>query len=85
MKHIDIIFLSKNKCWEYNWIKYLLKDKGLTIKVVKNVLNTKINKLDHYNSYSLKADYYKNNLKNKTIKILDKLKRIKKNGKKNTY
>ena len=66
-------------------IKYLLKDKGLTIKGVKNVLNTKINKLDDYNSYSLKADYYKNNFKNKTIKILDKLKRIKKNGKKNTY
>ena len=66
-------------------IKFLLKTKGMTITGVKNVLNSKINKLDDYNSHSLKADYYKNNFKNKTIKILEKLKRIKKNGKKNTY
>ena len=38
-------------------IKFLIKDKG--INGVKNVLKSKINKLDEYNSDSLKADYYK--------------------------
>ena len=30
--------------------------------VLKNILNSKINKLDDYNSDSLKADYYKKNI-----------------------
>ena len=34
-------------------IKYLLKDKGMTIKGAKIVLNSKINKLDEYNYDSL--------------------------------
>ena len=45
-------------------IKFLLKNKGMTISGVKNLLNLNINKLDDYNSDSLKADYYKN-FKNK--------------------
>ena len=36
-------------------IKFLLKDKGLTIKGVKNVLKSDINELDDYNSDSLKT------------------------------
>ena len=66
-------------------IKFLLKDKGLTIKGVKNVLKSDINELDDYNSDSLKASYYKHNFKLKSLKILNKLKKLKKNGKKNTY
>ena len=31
----------------------------MTIIGVKNLLNININKLDDYNSHSLKADYYK--------------------------
>ena len=54
-------------------IKFLLKNKGMTISGVKNILNLNINKLDDYNSDSLKADYYKINLKIK-VKILEKLK-----------
>ena len=65
-------------------IKFLIKDKGMTINGVKNVLKSKINKLDEYNSDSLKADYYKNNLKVKSKQILDKLKNLKKYGKKNS-
>ena len=65
-------------------IKFLLKNKGMTINGVKNVLNLNINKLDDYNSDSLKADYYKRSLKLKSLKILNKLKKIKKYGKKNT-
>ncbi len=46
-------------------IKFLIRDKGMTINGVKTVLNSKINKLDEYDSDSLKADYYKNNLRAK--------------------
>jgi len=66
-------------------IKYLLKSKGMTISGVKNVLNLKINKLDDYNSDSLKADYYKINIINKSKKLLEKIKKIKKYGKKNSF
>ena len=66
-------------------IHFLIKNKGLTILGVKNVLNSNINKLDDYNSHSLKADYYKKRLKNKSLKLLDKIKKLKNNGKKNTY
>ena len=74
-KQIDIIKL----------IKFLLKDKGMTINGVKNILKSKINTLDDYNSFSLKADYHRKIIKNKSKKILEKLKQIKKYGKKNSY
>ncbi len=63
-------------------IKFLLKNKGLTILGVKNLIDSDVNKLDGYNIHSLKADYYKNNLKSKSKKILDKIKQIKNYGKK---
>ena len=63
-------------------IKFLLKDKGMTINGVKNVLKSDINSLDDYNSYSLKADYLKENIKIKSKTILEKIKKLKKNGKK---
>ena len=66
-------------------IKYLLKDKGLTIKGVKKILKSNINNLDDYNSFSLKTSYHKENIKNKIKKILNKLKKIKNYGKKNSY
>ena len=66
-------------------IKFLLKTKGMTIAGVKNVLNSKINKLDDYDSFSLKADYYKKNIKEKSKKILDKINNLKKYGKKNSH
>ena len=66
-------------------IKFLLKTKGMTITGVKNVLNSKINKLDDYDSFSLKADYYKKNIKEKSTKILNKINKLKKYGKKNSH
>tara|TARA_X000000368_G_C22704296_1_gene568157 strand:- start:19 stop:399 length:381 start_codon:yes stop_codon:yes gene_type:complete len=66
-------------------IKFLLKEKGMRISGVKNVLKSNINTLDDYNSYSLKADYHKENIKIKSKEILDKIKKIKKHGKKNSY
>ena len=71
-KQIDIIKL----------IKFLLKDKGMRINGVKSVLKSNINSLDDYNSFSLKADYHKKNIKIKTKKILEKIKEIKNHGKK---
>ena len=49
-------------------IKYLLKDKGLTIKGVKKILKSNINNLDDYNSFSLKTSYHKENIKIKKQK-----------------
>ena len=66
-------------------IKFLLKNKGLTISGVKKVLDSSINKLDDYNSHGLKAEYYKKSFKLKSSEILRKIKKIKKHGKKNTY
>ena len=66
-------------------INFLLKNKGLTINGVKNILNSNINKLDDYNSHSLKTDYFKKNLKEKSFKVLEKIKKLKKYGKKNTH
>tara|TARA_B100001094_G_scaffold299993_1_gene325114 strand:- start:475 stop:861 length:387 start_codon:yes stop_codon:yes gene_type:complete len=65
-------------------IKFLLKSKGMTISGVKSVLNLNINKLDDYNSHSLKAEYYLNNFKKKSKRLLDKVKKIRNYGKKNS-
>ena len=54
LKQIDIIRM----------IKFLLKDKGMTINGVKNILKSDINSLDDYDLYSLKADYHKKNIEN---------------------
>ena len=65
-------------------IKFLLKNKGMTVLGVRNILNLNINKLDDYNSYGLKAEYYKKNFKEKSLILLNKIKQIKKYGKKNS-
>ena len=57
-------------------IKYLLKDKGMTINGVKKVLNSnKTLKLDEFSNNSISADY---NIKNKLIKISSLIRQIKK-------
>ena len=78
-------YYSEKQIEMIKMIKFLLKDKGMTINGVKNILKSEINSLDDYNSYSLKADYHKKNIKIKTKKILEKIDLIKKYGKKNTY
>ena len=50
-------------------IKFLIKDKMVSIEGVKKVLNTKINKLDDRDSHSLKASYYKKEFKKKVEKF----------------
>ena len=66
-------------------IKFLVKNKGMTISGVKKLLNLNINKLDDYDLDSLKADYYKNALRNKSKNLLNKIKNLKKYRKKNSF
>ncbi len=66
-------------------IKYLLKDKGMTIKGVKNVLKKNINTLDDYDLNSLKADYQKKNIELKSKKVLKRINILKNYGKKITH
>ena len=77
-------YYSKEQVEIFKLIKYFLKNQGLTINGVKNILNSKINKLDDYNYNSLKASYLKNKFKTKSEKILSRLNRLKKYGKKNS-
>tara|TARA_X000001036_G_C20323652_1_gene661541 strand:+ start:75 stop:455 length:381 start_codon:yes stop_codon:yes gene_type:complete len=78
-------YYSTNQVNTVKLIKYLLKEKNMTIKGAKNVLKAKINSLDDYKSNSLKADYYKQSIKLKSKEILTKLRKLKKDGKKNSY
>ena len=90
-KQIRPKFINKQRYYDNNQveiiklIKFLIKDKGMTINGVKTVLNSdKINKLDDYNSNSLKTFYLKNKLKTKSEQILSRLNKLKKYGKKNS-
>ena len=64
-------------------IIFLLKDQGLTINGAVKVMSIKTKELDATKTLSIKGDYYKTNIKLKSQKILDKIKKL--NGKKNTY
>ena len=60
-------------------VKFLLKDQGMTIKCVKKILNNEDSlKLDEIADKSIRTE----NLRNKLLKISNKLKELK-NGKKN--
>ena len=65
-------------------IKFLLKNKGMTISGVKKLLNTKINKLDVEDTFGLKVDFLKASLQLKSKKIFDKINKLKNYGKKNS-
>ena len=66
-------------------IKFLLKENGMTINGVKNVLKSNINKLDDYKPLSLQTNYFNENIRKKSNKILEKIKKLKTYGKKNSY
>ena len=65
-------------------IKYLLKNKGMTISGAKKMLKNNRKKLDDNNINSLKTSFYRTNLKFKSKNLLDKIRKIKSHGKKNT-
>ena len=74
LKQVEIIKL----------IKFLLKVKGMTISGAKKVINSNMKKLDDCNLNSLEENYRIEQIKIKSTTILDKLKKLKKNGKKNS-
>ena len=63
-------------------IKFLLKNKGMTISGVKNLLNLHRNKLDDPNHHSLNAEYFRNSVKTKSKILLEKINKIRNYGKK---
>ena len=77
-------YYSRKQVEVIKMIKFLLKNKGMTILGVRNLLDKNINKLDDRDSHSLKADYYKVVLKQRSKILLDKIKKIMTYGKKNS-
>ena len=65
-------------------IKFFLKNKGMTVSGVKNLIKSDINKLDDHKDHSLKVEYYLKNFKLKSKLILEKINKLKINGKKNS-
>ncbi len=72
-------YYDKKQVEKIKYIKYLLRDKGLTIKGVKKVLKDKKNIDVGYKS-NIDKDYFRNNIKNKSKNILKKIKELKNNG-----
>ena len=66
------------------FIKFLLKDKGLTVKGAKKFLKNKKN-IDGSDLNNIEKDYLKNKIKGKSKRILQKIKGLKNYGKKNSY
>jgi DNA-binding transcriptional MerR regulator len=57
-------------------IIFLLKEQGLTINGAIKLMNAKFKELDDTKRSSIKAEYYKENIKTKSKKILDIIKKI---------
>ena len=77
-------YYSQDQVEIIKMIKFLLKNKGMTVLGVKKLLNFKANKLDVNNTHSLKAEYYKKLLKGKSKVLLQKINKLKNYGKKNS-
>ena len=59
-------------------IYFLLKEQGLTINGAINIMNNASKQLDGSKSLSIKGDYYKKIIKNKSKNILNKTRWLKK-------
>ena len=77
-------YYSLKQVEQIKLIRHLLKDKGMKINGVKKLLNLNNYELDYKEDFSLKDNLYKKILKDKTKKLLDKIKKIK-HGKKNSH
>ena len=77
-------YYSKSQLETIKMIKFLLKNKGMTISGVKNILKLSINSLDDLNQHGLKHDYYKEFIKEKSKLIIEKINKVKNYGKKNS-
>ena len=57
-------------------IIFLLKEQGLTVNGAIKLMNGTVKKLDDTKVSSIKAEYYKKEIKVKSKKILDRIKKI---------
>jgi DNA-binding transcriptional MerR regulator len=65
-------------------INFLLKNRGMTISGVKNLLSSNTKKLDDLYDHGLKSSSYKNFIRLKSKELLKKINKIKIYGKKNS-
>ena len=72
-------YYNQKQVEKIKYIKYLLKDKGLTIKGAKNILKGKKN-IDVLDRNIIEKEYLKNSIKNKSNNILKKVKGLKNHG-----
>ena len=72
-------YYNQKQVEKIKYIKYLLKDKGLTIRGAKNILKGKKN-IDVIDRNIIEKDYLKNSIKNKSNNILKKIKGLKNYG-----
>ena len=69
-------YYSKKDIDIVKMINFLLKDQGLTIRGAISLMKGKGNKLDDSISSSIKTKYYKNKIKLKSKKLLNKIKKL---------
>ena len=72
-------YYDQNQVDKIKYIKFLLKDKGLTIKGAKKVLKDKKN-IDETDINTIRNDYLKKNIKNKSKNILKRIRGLKNYG-----
>ena len=72
-------YYNQNQVEKIKYIKYLLKDKGMTIKGVKKYLQTKKD-IDVDPANHIEEEYIKSKITTKSKKILEKIKKIKNYG-----
>ena len=72
-------YYNQKQVDKIKYIKYLLKDRGLTIKGAKNILKKK-KTIDVTDENIIEKDYLKNSIKNKSNNILKKIKGLKNHG-----
>ena len=72
-------YYNQKQVDKITYIKFLLRDKGLTIKGAKNILKGK-KIIDETDKNNIEKDYFKNKIKHKSQKILRKIKGLKNHG-----
>ncbi len=72
-------YYNKDQIDKIKYIKFLLKDKGLTIKGAKKILQNKKN-IDETDINNIEKDYLKERIKGRSKNILKKIKGLKNYG-----
>ena len=72
-------YYNQKQIDKIKYIKFLLREKGLTIKGAKNILKRKKN-IDEIDRNIIEKEYIKNSIKTKSNNILKKIKGLKNHG-----